>query len=78
MYRAQGFEPFDDASALLGVLTDEPTVHWSRAELQLQFGWQPERLEDALAELQREGLAHYQSGFAFASRAAASARLMLA
>jgi hypothetical protein len=32
-------------------------VHWSQAELRLQLGWQAEQLEDALADLERDGLA---------------------
>jgi hypothetical protein len=48
----------DDARAVFGVLTDEPAVHWSPHELELQMGWRPERLEDALAGLERHGLIH--------------------
>ena len=78
MYRATNREPFDDPSALLGVLTDEPHIHWSRAELRLQMGWPAERLEDALAELQRDGLAHSSDEFVWPSRAAVKCRELLA
>ena len=44
MYRANGLEAFDDAGAVLGVLTDEPQVHWSEAELRQQLGWPAEHL----------------------------------
>jgi hypothetical protein len=78
MYRAMGREPFDDASALLGVLTDEPQHHWSQAELRLQMGWSEERLEDAVADLERDGLAHCHDGFTWPARAAVRCRELLA
>ncbi len=77
MYRANGLEPFDDASALLGLLTDDPALHWSLRELQSQLGWSCERLCDTIGELLRDGLAHERNGFCWASRAAAQARLLL-
>lgn len=78
MYKAHDAQPFDDPSALLGVLTDEPEIHWSRGELQTQMTWPPERLDDALAELEREGLAHRHDGFAWPTRAAVRCRELLA
>jgi hypothetical protein len=77
MYRAKGLEPFDDASALLGLLTDEPSLHWSIQELQNHLGWSPERLSDTIGELVRDGLAHEMNGFCRPSRAATQARLLL-
>ena len=44
-------EPFDDPGALFGVLTEDPRVHWSRSELEIQMGWDAVRVEDTLAEL---------------------------
>src|SRR5262245_18117758 len=42
-------EPFVDPGALFGVLTDDPRLHWSRSELELQMGWDTVRVEDTLA-----------------------------
>ena len=67
-------EPFDDAGALFGVLTEDPRVHWSRSELELQMGWDTVRVEDTLAELERDGLAHRHGPFAWATIAAARSR----
>jgi hypothetical protein len=71
-------EPFDDAGALFGVLTEDPRVHWSRSELELQMGWDTVRVEDTLAELERDGLAHRHGPFAWATRAAARSRELMA
>ena len=71
-------EPFDDPEALFSVLTDDPRVHWSRSELELQMGWDRVRIEDTLAELERDGLAHRHGRFAWATRAAARARELMA
>jgi hypothetical protein len=70
-------EAFDDAGALLGILTDDPRQHWSWSELQLQMGWPAERLDDALAELERDGLAHRHDRFCWASRAATRTRELM-
>jgi hypothetical protein len=78
VYRVTRREPFDDAGALLGLLTDEPEVHWSNGELQIQLGWDASRLADVLFELVGDGLAHRQGGFAWASRAATRCRELLA
>jgi hypothetical protein len=67
-------EPFDDPGALFGVLTEDPRVHWSRSELELQMGWDTVRVEDTLAELERDGLAHRHGPFAWATIAAARSR----
>jgi hypothetical protein len=77
MYRMKGLEPFDDESALLGLLTDEPSVHWSSAELRLQLGWPAERLDDAITELERDGLAHRRGGAIWPTRAAVRCRTLL-
>jgi hypothetical protein len=66
--------PERDCRALLGLLLDEPTTHFSRAELVREMGWWPGRVDDALGELDRAGLVHRSNGFAFASRAAVRAR----
>ena len=71
-------EPFDDAGALLGVLTEDPRVHWSRTELELQMSWDTVRVDDTLAELERDGLVHRHGPFAWASRAAARSRELMA
>jgi hypothetical protein len=63
-----------DARALLGVLIDEPSTHFSRTELVNEMGWWPGRVDDALGELNRAGLVHRRDGFAFASRAAVRGR----
>ena len=78
MYRLNGFEPFDDASALLGVLTDDPAIHWSMAELGLHMGWEQDRVETVAAELRRDGVAHDEGGFVWPSRAAVRCRELLA
>ena len=67
-------EPFDDPGALFGVLTEDPRVHWSRSELELQMGWDTVRVEDTLAELERDGLVHRHGPFAWATIAAARSR----
>ena len=67
-------EPRDDPAALLAVLTDDPRVHWSRSELELQMGWDTVRVEDTLAELERDGLVHRHGPFAWATIAAARSR----
>jgi hypothetical protein len=67
-------EPFDDPGALFGVLTEDPRVHWSRSELELQMGWDTIRVEDTLAELERDGLAHRHGPYAWATIAAARSR----
>ena len=71
-------EPFDDPEALFSVLTDDPRVHWSRSELELQMGWDRVRIEDTLAELERDGLAHRHGPFAWATRVAARSRELMA
>jgi DNA-binding IclR family transcriptional regulator len=76
--RDDQLEPFDDAAAVLALLTDEPRIQWSEAELHLQMGWPPERISDALTELRRDGLAHQQGGFAWPTRAAVRCRELLA
>jgi hypothetical protein len=58
---------------LLGVLLDEPKAHFSTGELETELGWPAFRIEDALAELVRSGLAHRHGDFAWASRAAGRA-----
>lgn len=63
-------EPFKDAGWVLGLLVDEPTTHFSEAELTRELNWPPVRIEDALAELARAGLVHRLGEFAFAARAA--------
>jgi hypothetical protein len=71
--------PFEqEPRALLAVLTDDPRVHWSRSELELQMGWDSVRVEDTLAELERDGLVHRHGRFAWASRAAARSRELMA
>jgi DNA-binding HxlR family transcriptional regulator len=67
-----------DAGIVLGVLTDEPQVHWSAGELQRELEWPSERLQDALAELQRDGLAHRGEAFTWPTRAAVRCRELLA
>ena len=67
----------DDARVLLAILLDEPTTHFSTAELAVELGWPAERVEDALAEVVRSGLAHRHGQFAFASRAAVRCRELL-
>ena len=67
-------EPFDDIGALFGVLTEDPRVHWSRSELELQMGWDTVRVEDTLAELERDGLAHRHGPFTWGTRAAVRSR----
>ena len=67
-------EPFDDPGALFGVLSEDPRVHWSRSELELQMGWDTVRVEDSLAELERDGLAHRHGPFTWATRAAVRSR----
>ena len=47
-------------------------------ELELQMRWPSERLDDALAELVRDGLAHHRDGFAWASHSAIRTRELLA
>jgi hypothetical protein len=71
-------ESFDDPGSLLALLTDDSRQHWPWSELQLQMGWLPERLDDALAELERDGLAHRHDGFFWATRAATRTRELLA
>jgi hypothetical protein len=71
-------QPFERAAPLLALLLDQPTVHWSRDELHLHLGWSDGRLDDALAELERDGLAHRQSGFTWPTRAAVRAFELLA
>jgi hypothetical protein len=71
-------EPFDDAGALLAILTDDSRQHWSWSELQLQMNWPPARLEDAVAELERDDLLHRHDGYVWASRAATRTRELLA
>jgi metal-dependent amidase/aminoacylase/carboxypeptidase family protein len=78
MYREQRLEPFDDASALLGTLTDEPHALWAIPELEREFGWSSERVQDALADLGRSGLAHQIGNAVFPSRAAVRCRELLA
>jgi DNA-binding HxlR family transcriptional regulator len=70
-------EPFDDGGALLALLLDEPTVHWSFDELERQMGWLPDRLEDVLAELDRDGLIHRRGGAVWPTRAAVRCRTLL-
>ena len=67
-------EPFDDPGALFDVLTEDPRVQWSRSELELQMGWDTVRVEDTLAELERDGLAHRHGPFTWATRAAVRSR----
>ena len=71
-------EPFEDAGALLGILTDEPHTHFNRSELARDLGWFEGRVDDALAELSRAGLVNRHGAFAFASRAAVRCRELLA
>lgn len=71
-------EAFDDPGALLGILTDEPNVHWSERELQLELGWPDVRVSDALAALERDGLTHRIGSFAWPTRAAVRSRELLA
>jgi hypothetical protein len=77
MYRARGLDPFDDQSALYGLLTDEPHVHWSTNELRVQLGWSEEQLADALAELERDGIVHRSGRFCWPTRAAIRSRVLL-
>jgi hypothetical protein len=77
MYRAKGLEPFDDESAVFGVLTDDPRVLWTIPELEREFGWSGERVQDALADLDRAGLVHRLGDFAVPSRAAVRSRELL-
>jgi hypothetical protein len=71
--------PFEqEPRALLAVLTDDPRVHWSWSELELQMGWDSVRVEDSLAELERDGLVHRHGRFAWASRAAGRSREVMA
>jgi hypothetical protein len=60
-----------DARALLGVLLDHSPAHLSFDELRRVLDFDAPRLDDALAGLVRDGLAHRHGDFAFASRAAA-------
>jgi hypothetical protein len=69
MYSADR-EPFEDAGVVLRLLLDEPQVHFADEELVRELNWPPAKLEDALGELARAGLAHRRDGFVFPSRAA--------
>jgi hypothetical protein len=62
---------------LLALLVDEPTTHFAASELVLELGWRAIRVEDALAQIMRAGLAHRHGGFVFASRAAGQGRALL-
>lgn len=70
-------ESVGDAGALLANLTDDSRQHWSWSELQLQMAWTPQRLDDALVELERDGLVHRWDGFFWATRAATRTRELL-
>jgi hypothetical protein len=59
-----------DARALLGVLLDDPTRHFSTPELTSVLAWPTCRVDDAVADVTRSGLAHANAGFVWASRAA--------
>jgi hypothetical protein len=59
-----------DAAALLGLLLEDLSTHFSRDELALELSWPAFRVEDALADLARAGLAHRHDEFAFPSRPA--------
>jgi hypothetical protein len=59
-----------DARALLGVLLDHSPAHLSTDELQRTLAFDAPRLEDALVDLTRDGLAHRHDDFAFPSRSA--------
>jgi hypothetical protein len=63
-------DPDADARILLGVLLDEPTRHFSEGELVALTGWPVWRVQDALAGLVRDGLAHRNGIYTFVSRAA--------
>ena len=63
-------EPFEDGGVILPLLIEQPTVHFSEDELTAETAWSRERVQDALADLQRYGLAHRENGFVWASRAA--------
>ncbi|MEA2331527.1 MAG: hypothetical protein QOH58_1665 [Thermoleophilaceae bacterium] len=63
-------EPDDDARVLLGLLLDEPCRHFAPGELEALTGWPAWRVQDAVAGLVRDGLAHQHERFAFASRRA--------
>lgn len=78
MFRSRGFEPFEDASVVLPLLIEQPSVRLSEDELAMETGWTRERVADVLAELERSGLAHRQDEFAWASRAAVRCHELLA
>jgi hypothetical protein len=67
-----GSEP--DQRALLGLLLDEPL--WTLEELRRELAWSAFRVEDALADLTRTGLANQGEGVTWASRAARAAELL--
>jgi hypothetical protein len=71
-------EPFDDAGVLLRFLLDTPTAHFTVAELATALGWDSVRVEDAVAEIERGGLAHHFGPFVFPTHAAVRAAELLA
>jgi hypothetical protein len=62
---------------VLGVLLDKPIRHFADGELAAVLGWPMARVQDAVAGLVRDGLAHRDGPFASASPAAVRAGELL-